>query len=40
MWVTDDANKIPVKAQIELKIGSIALDLKKYSGLKNELKFF
>ncbi len=40
MWVTDDTNKIPVKAQIELKIGSIALDLKKYSGLKNELKFF
>lgn len=39
MWVTDDANKIPVRAEVELKIGAIILDLRKYSGLKNEMRF-
>lgn len=39
MWVTDDANKIPVRAEVELKIGALALDLRKFSGLKHELKF-
>ena len=39
MWVTDDANKIPVRAEVELKIGAITLDLRKYSGLKNDIKF-
>ena len=40
LWVTDDANKIPVRAEVELKIGAISLDLRKYSGLRNEIKFF
>ncbi|MEA5139576.1 DUF3108 domain-containing protein [Arcicella rigui] len=39
MWVTDDENKIPVRAEVSLKIGALALDLRKYSGLKHELKF-
>lgn len=39
LWVTDDANKIPVRAEIELKIGSIALDLRSFSGLRNPMKF-
>lgn len=39
MWITEDANKIPVRAEIELKIGSITLDLRKHSGLKNEMRF-
>jgi Protein of unknown function (DUF3108) len=40
LWVTDDANKIPVRAEVELKIGAIALDIRKFSGLRNEMKFF
>jgi hypothetical protein len=40
LWVTDDANKIPVKAEVQLKIGAIALDLRKYSGLRNPVKFY
>jgi Protein of unknown function (DUF3108) len=39
LWVTDDANKIPVRAEVELKIGAITLDLRKYSGLRNEMRF-
>ncbi|MES2519592.1 MAG: DUF3108 domain-containing protein [Bacteroidota bacterium] len=40
LWVTNDANKIPVRAEVELKIGSIALDIRKFSGLRNEMKFY
>jgi hypothetical protein len=40
LWVTDDANKIPVRAEVELKIGSLALDIKKFGGLRNTMKFY
>ena len=40
LWVTDDANKIPVRAEVELKIGSLALDIRKFSGLRNSMKFY
>ncbi len=39
LWVTDDSNKIPVRIEVELKIGTIDMDIKKYSGLRNEMKF-
>ncbi len=39
IWASDDENKIPLKIQIELKIGSIAMDIKKYSGVRHPLKF-
>lgn len=39
IWVSDDANKIPLKIEVDLKIGAISMDIKKYSGLKNPLVF-
>jgi Protein of unknown function (DUF3108) len=39
IWVSDDANKIPLKIEVDLKIGAISMDIKKYSGLKNGLVF-
>ncbi len=39
IWVSNDDNKIPIRVEIELKIGSLALDIRSFSGLKNELKF-
>jgi Protein of unknown function (DUF3108) len=39
IWVSDDANKIPIKVEVDLKIGAISMDIKKYSGLKNPLIF-
>jgi Protein of unknown function (DUF3108) len=39
IWVSDDANKIPLKIEVDLKIGAISMDIKKYSGLKNQLNF-
>jgi hypothetical protein len=35
--VTDDENKIPVKAYSGLKFGAVKAELYKYSGLKNPL---
>ncbi|MFT4033231.1 MAG: DUF3108 domain-containing protein [Siphonobacter sp.] len=36
IWVSDDANKVPMKAEVDLVVGAIALDLKDYKNLKEE----
>ena len=35
IWITNDANRIPVKVEVEILIGSVILELEKYEGLKN-----
>ncbi|TWR30419.1 DUF3108 domain-containing protein [Mucilaginibacter pallidiroseus] len=37
LWITDDANRIPVKAHVELIVGSLVMDLSQASGLKYPL---
>jgi hypothetical protein len=37
VWVTDDKNRIPVRAQAEILVGSIKMDLTKYSGLSHPI---
>jgi len=37
VWVSDDENKIVIRAEAEILVGSIKMDLKKYSGLSNPL---
>ena len=39
LWVSDDENQIPLKIQAKVLVGSIEMDLIKYSGLKKPLKF-
>ncbi len=34
LWITDDANRIPVKAQVEILVGSVTLELMSADGLK------
>jgi len=34
LWITDDNNRIPVKAQVEVVVGSITMDLTGAKGLK------
>lgn len=34
LWITDDANRIPIKAEVEILIGSITLELESAKGLK------
>lgn len=38
LWITDDGNRIPVKAQVEILVGSVTLELVSASGLKYPLK--
>lgn len=40
LWVSDDANKIPVKVRASLRVGSLVGELIDYNGLKHatELK--
>ena len=35
VWVTDDANKIPVQAKAKILVGSITMELRDYKGLAN-----
>lgn len=34
LWITDDGNRIPVKAQVEILLGSVTLEISSASGLK------
>jgi hypothetical protein len=35
IWVTDDNNRVPVRAEAEILVGSVKMDLVKYSGLQH-----
>lgn len=37
VWVTDDKNRIPVRAQAEILVGSVKMDLTSYSGVLNPI---
>lgn len=37
LWVTNDGNRIPVKAKVEILIGSVTMEITKAEGLKYEL---
>ena len=39
MWVSDDENKVPLKIQASLLVGSLKAELSSYSGLKNKIVF-
>lgn len=36
LWVSDDANKIPLKMRASLRVGSLTAELIEYQNLKNE----
>lgn len=38
-WISDDNNKVPLKVEAVLFVGSVDLDIKGYSGLKWPLNF-
>lgn len=38
IWITDDANKIPIKMKASLAVGSLRADLEAYRGLANSFK--
>ncbi len=39
LWVTDDANKVPIRLESELAVGSIKIDLMDYKNLRHPISF-
>lgn len=39
LWISDDANKIPLKCKADLVVGAVELDLKAMANLKHPLQF-
>ncbi|MDQ1086586.1 DUF3108 domain-containing protein [Siphonobacter sp. SORGH_AS_1065] len=39
IWVSDDANKVPVKVEFDLMVGAVAMDLKNYRGMREEFQW-
>jgi hypothetical protein len=39
LWLSDDANKIPVKIEAEMFVGKVEVELKSFSGLKHSIVF-
>lgn len=39
VWVSDDANKIPLRIKASLSVGSLRADLHSYKGLANSIQF-
>lgn len=39
IWVSDDGNKVPLKVEVELAIGSLEMDIRSYGGLKQPMRF-
>ena len=38
LWVTDDGNRVPVRAQVEILVGSVVMEIASASGLKYPLE--
>lgn len=38
LWITDDANKVPIRIKADLAVGSLKADLDEYKGLQSPLK--
>lgn len=34
LWITDDGNRVPVKAEVEILVGSVTMEIKSAEGLK------
>jgi hypothetical protein len=37
VWISDDANRIPIRAQANILVGSVKMDLQDYKGLANPI---
>lgn len=37
LWITDDGNRVPVKAQVEILVGAVTMEIKSAEGLKYPL---
>lgn len=40
VWVSDDENRIPIRIQTDIRVGSLKVDITQYQGLKNPFNSF
>ena len=40
IWVSDDFNKVPIKVEVDLAVGSIVMEVKSYRNIRQEFKWF
>jgi hypothetical protein len=38
LWVSDDGNRVPLKAQVEILVGSVIMEIKSANGLQHPLE--
>jgi hypothetical protein len=38
LWVSDDGNRVPLKAQVEILVGSVIMEIKSADGLQHPLE--
>lgn len=40
IWVSDDANKVPIKVEVDLWVGSLVMEVSTYRGARNPFKWY
>jgi hypothetical protein len=40
VWVSDDENRIPIRIQTDIRVGSLKVDITQYQGLRNPFNSF
>ncbi len=39
IWVSDDINKVPVRIEVDLWVGSMVMEMRRYSGVRQEFNW-
>jgi hypothetical protein len=39
IWVSDDANRVPIRIEVDLWVGSMIMEMRKYNGVKQEFSW-
>jgi hypothetical protein len=40
IWMSDDSNKVPVKVEVDLWVGSLVMEIRNYRNTKQDFKWF
>lgn len=40
IWVSDDANKVPIKVEVDLWVGSLVMEVRSFRGARNNFNWY
>jgi hypothetical protein len=40
IWVSDDANKVPIKVEVDLWVGALVMEVSSYRGARNTYNWY